>query len=183
MNRYELLLADADGTLLDFRRAEGNALRHACDAMRVAINDERDALYRRINEEVWRAYERKEITQDALRVLRFSRFSDALGLSVNAEEMADAFVEGLSLQADEIDGAGDFLERVSALGIRTVVVTNGIASVQRSRFALSSLSRWVSDLVISGELGFAKPDPRMIEKGLEIAGCPTGKALMLGDEP
>ena len=80
MPRFELLLADADGTPLDFHAAEYAALHEACALHDVPLDDERAASYKAINESLWRALERGEVTQQALRTLRFSRFLESLGL-------------------------------------------------------------------------------------------------------
>lgn len=182
MKKYTVLLADADGTILDFSAAEDKALRAACGAMDIAIDDAQAAKYKEINEALWRAFEREEVTQDELRHLRFARFFQWLGIDGDVREMGEQFVAALSLQADEIAGARAFLQ-AAASRVPVVVVTNGIASVQRSRFAISPLRQYLSGHVISGEVGFAKPDPRMIDRALEIVQAKPGDALMLGDAP
>lgn len=182
MARYDLLLADADGTLLDFEAAEHKALLSACEAVGLTVTEDGAARYKAINQQLWRAFERREVTQEALKVLRFSRFLDELGADADPNGMSDAFVRALSLQTDEIEGAYAFLGEASKR-VPVVVVTNGIPFVQRGRFGSSRLSKFLSGYVISGEAGFAKPDPRMIEKAMEGRSMPKARALMLGDEP
>lgn len=182
MKKYKLLLADNDGTLMDFHAAEGKALHGAAAAMGLSLRSEEEALYRQINAEVWRAYERREVTQEELRLLRFSRFISAMGFSVDAEEMAQAFMDALSKQTDEIDGAFDFISK-AAERVPVIMVTNGIASVQRARLAASRMTPYIQGIVISGEIGAAKPDPKMIYAALEMGGASAADALMLGDEP
>lgn len=182
MGKYQLLLLDADGTLFDFDLAEMAALRMACEAMHLSITDQQMECYQEINRALWRAFERKEVTQEALRVLRFSRFMEAIGAQRDAAAMAEEFVSALSMQVQEIDGALDFV-REAARRVPLVVVTNGIASVQRSRFARSPMGQYIFGHVISGEMGFAKPDPRMVYHAMAIGGFPNGRALLVGDEP
>lgn len=182
MKQYDLLLADADGTILDFETAKGKAIREACLGLGITLVPEQAEQFTRINDEVWRAYERGEVTQDRLKTLRFERFLQWLQISGDAEKMSELFVSALSRQADEIQGAHEFL-RTAASRVPVIVVTNGISSVQRSRFALSSLGEYVTDYVISGEQGYAKPDPRMVTAALSMQKVPADRALMLGDEP
>ncbi len=179
---YNLLLADVDGTLLDFNKAEANALAIAFAEAGLSITAEHLGLYHEINEALWRAYERHEVTQDALRILRFLRLLEAIGETRDPAEMSEAFIRGLSLQTDEEEGAYDFLAEASKR-VPVILVTNGISAVQRSRFQLSRLAQFLSGYVISGEVGFAKPDPRMIEAALVFAGKTDARPLMLGDEP
>lgn len=181
MKRYNLLLADADGTVLDFKASEAVAIVEAARAVDVALGAADSAAYTRINEAVWKAFERGEVAQERLRTLRFERFFEHIGIAADASAMAEAFVDALSRQADEIDGARAFLAEASRR-VPVVIVTNGIASVQRARFAISPLRQYIACHVISGEIGCAKPDPRMIEAGLAAGGgVPAGRALMLGD--
>lgn len=182
MKTYDLLLADADDTLFDFGAAEDKALVAACGEMGLAIDGAQAAKYKEINSGLWRALERGEVTQDALRTLRFSRFLEWLGVQMDVQAMADCFVAALSLQTDEVEGAHAFLKE-AASRVPVIVVTNGIASVQRSRFGLSPLSAYLSGHVISSEFGASKPDPRIILHALEVGGTPAERALMLGDEP
>jgi YjjG family noncanonical pyrimidine nucleotidase len=182
MKKYNLLLLYADDTILDFSKAEEAAFQFACDAMGLTVTKEQFAVYAKLNRRLWLSFSRKEITQEALRVMRFSRFSDAIGVPLDAEQMADHFVEALSRQTQEIDGALEVVKE-AAKRVSVVIVTNGIASVQRSRFALSPMGQFVAGMVISGEVGFAKPDPRMIERAVEISGVVDACPLMVGDEP
>ena len=66
--------------------------------------------------------------------------------------------------------------------VPVVVVTNGIGSVQRGRMERSPIRAYIRGLIISEEVGAAKPDPRMIEAALRAVGCADrARALMLGD--
>ena len=62
-----------------------------------------------------------------------------------------------------------------------MIVTNGITSVQKSRFARSPLMRYVSDVVISEEVGASKPRPELFLLALSRQGVEPGDALMIGD--
>lgn len=181
MTRYDLLLADADDTLLDFAAAEDKALNAACAAAGLMITPEQAARYKEINAALWQAFARREVTQDALKVLRFERFLAEIGFAHDPRDLAARFVEALALQTDEMDGAYDFLRAASAR-VPVVIVTNGIASVQRGRFGSSRLNAFLSGHVISGEVGFSKPDPRIFDRALEGRGVPKARALMLGDD-
>ncbi|MDR0897854.1 MAG: HAD-IA family hydrolase [Oscillospiraceae bacterium] len=201
MRKYEVLLVDADDTLLDFPKAEKAALAEACAGLGIAITPAQGERYAEINQSVWRRFERGEITQVELRTERFRLFLDEIGAAHSSEALADLFgrvlpadapseyspealadlfVAALAKHADALPGAEDFL-REAAARVPVVVVTNGIASVQRGRFALSPLKQYLTGHVISGEVGYQKPDPRMIFTALEIVNKPPEVALMLGD--
>ena len=105
----------------------------------------------------------------------------AVGKAGDAQKMCDAFVEALGQQSVLLPGAVQAVERWSKR-VPVVIVTNGISEVQRSRMAKSELNPLISGLVISSEVGAAKPDPLMLEKAMELAGVKDRRrALMLGD--
>ena len=69
--RYKYLLADNDNTLMDFTAAEGHALRETFAALGVPLDEATAEMYSRINDDLWKALERGETTQKALKVERF----------------------------------------------------------------------------------------------------------------
>lgn len=180
--RYDVLLCDADNTIFDFGKAEENAFAAACAHMGMAATDELLATYSVINDALWKLLERGGITQSVLRVRRFEQFLEAIGRGeLDANEMAAAFVESLGRQSVPLAGAVQAVERWSRL-LPVVIVTNGIAKVQHGRMEGSEMKPFISGLIISEEIGAAKPDPRMLYAGMELAGVSDPKrALMLGD--
>lgn len=181
MAGYAFLLADADNTLFDFPAGERIALRQTLAAFSLPSGEAALATYHRINETLWRQLERGEITQGRLCVQRFTELLAALGESRDAAVIAESFVEALGRQALMLPDAEQAMRRWSAR-VPIAIVTNGIASVQRSRIARSPVAPLVRALIISEEVGAAKPDRRMADAALLALGCPDPRqALLLGD--
>ena len=155
--RYDVLLCDADNTLFDFNKAEENAFAIACETMGFSSAPELLATYSAINEALWKLLEQGKIEQSVLRVRRFEQFLAAIHKDGDAQRMCDAFVEALGQQSVPLDGAVEAVRRWSAK-IPVVIVTNGIAQVQRGRMAKSELRPYISGLVISEEKGLLSPD-------------------------
>ena len=63
MTKYEILLFDVDDTLLDFDLAENAALDRMFKEENIAVTSEMIARYKEINESMWRAFERGELTK------------------------------------------------------------------------------------------------------------------------
>lgn len=180
--RYDVLLCDADNTIFDFNKAEENAFEAACGAAGIPATQEMLSLYSEINDALWKLFEQGGIEQKVLRVRRFEQFLERIGRSdVNAGAMSEAFVEALGGQSVPLPGAVEAVARWSRV-LPVIIVTNGIARVQHSRMDRSEIRRHISGLVISEEVGAAKPDPQMIAAGMEMAGVgDRRRALMLGD--
>ena len=180
--KYDVLLCDADNTLFDFGKAEENAFADACEKAGFASTPELLAVYTKINEALWKLLEKGGITQSVLRVQRFQEFLEAIGRQdVDAVMMATAFTDSLGTQNVPIEGAVEAVRRWSRL-LPIVIVTNGISKVQHGRMDRSEIKTMISGMVISEEIGAAKPDPKMIEMGMEMAHVSDKRrALMLGD--
>jgi putative hydrolase of the HAD superfamily len=61
------------------------------------------------------------------------------------------------------------------------ILTNGIGEVQRAKLRSTALESFFATIVISGELGFGKPDRRAFEQTLAMLGVAAGEAVMVGD--
>ncbi len=64
-----------------------------------------------------------------------------------------------------------------------VLLTNGAPGVQREKTVRPGLSEYFHHIVISGEFGFGKPDPRIFKYALALTGTAPDRALMVGDNP
>ncbi|MGI6239170.1 MAG: YjjG family noncanonical pyrimidine nucleotidase [Christensenellales bacterium] len=177
--RYRALLIDADDTIFDFQAAE----RAAINAVLVlaGIRDPgAGARYARINRGYWEKLERGEVTASELRVARFRDFAREYDVSIAPETLADVFVDALSNERALIPGAQETVAAI-AVHMPVAIVTNGIAQVQHARFDASSIMRHIAAFVISGEVGFQKPDPRIIDLALSRLGASASDALFAGD--
>ena len=179
---YKAIFFDADDTLFDFPRAQRAALR-ACSrefGLRVEPGILVEA-YRRHNLDVWRAFERGETDQAALRVERFRRLAAEFGIpDLPLDRISSYYLEALSGQPQLFPGALAIIRR-AAKKFPLALITNGIAMVQRRRFAASPIMPYFQAVVISEEVGIAKPDPRIFAPALQKIGVAAGDVLYVGD--
>lgn len=176
-----ILLSDADGTLFDFHKGEAIAIRETFEAAGIPATEEMVALYSRANDAQWKKLERGETTQQKLRLDRFVDFLSLAGLSGDPQALCDDYVERLGQQRFPLCGAEELCRRVSA-HMPIWLITNGISQIQRSRFSDCLLTPYFSGMVISEEVGAAKPDPAMLFEALRLAGdFRPEEAVVLGD--
>lgn len=181
---YSTLLLDLDHTLFDFDASE-----RAAFALMVANagldSDLADAYdqYKAINSALWKLVEQGEILPRDVRDRRTAEFCDALGLSADREQMTEAFVAGLGDCGDMFPGAIDLLDELQAReGVVMGMATNGISRVQRSKIARLGLDRYFDAVVISDEVGVAKPKSAFFDLLLGALGDPPrDTVLMVGD--
>lgn len=178
--KYQAILIDADNTLFDFCTAERTAIARVLHETGL---DDPDApqVYHAINAGCWLEFEQGRMTQSELKLRRFERLFDHYGVRGDAQYTTQCYSQALSEQSMLLPGALDAVRSIAAR-LPVAVVTNGIAQVQHGRMERSELKQFMSALVISEEVGCAKPDPRMIYAALErLGGVAPEHALMVGD--
>ena len=180
--KYKSIFFDADDTLFDYPAAERVALLACLDEFGIAPEAEVFvAAYRRHNHDVWREFERGETDQATLRVERFRRLAVELAIpDLPLERVSTFYLETLANQPQLLPGALD-LVRELANTFPLALITNGIASVQNKRFAASPIMQYFQAVVISEEVGIAKPDPRIFSPALQKLGIEAVDVLFVGD--
>jgi len=61
------------------------------------------------------------------------------------------------------------------------VVTNGAPALQRAKLTAVSLARYFTTVVVSADVGAAKPHPAVFHQALRDLGVPAAAAVMVGD--
>jgi putative hydrolase of the HAD superfamily len=64
---------------------------------------------------------------------------------------------------------------------RLALVTNGAPDVQREKLERSGLGVHFAAVIVSGEVGVGKPDPRVFRAALDGVGVASSDAVMVGD--
>jgi 2-haloacid dehalogenase len=176
--RYRWLLLDADGTLFDYDKAEATALKRAFEQAGHQFQSEYIEVYRGINGQIWLDFEQGKISQDRLKIRRFEQLFGAVGITSDVQVFSDRYLKYLGECSYLIEGAKEVVETLhSKLGM--VIITNGLAAVQRSRFARSAISRQFTDIVISEEVGASKPDTKIFDEAFRKMGNPAKEEVMI----
>jgi len=179
--RYSWILFDADGVLFDYDSAERQALHDAWELTGREYGADALATYKRVNKELWGRFERGALDQDRLKVLRFEMLLQELGAKADPGAMSDRYLESLGNNGGLLPGAREVLETLQGR-VGMAMITNGIAKVQRGRLAQSGIRKYFSSIIISAEVGAAKPDPRIFDHAFESIGRPDkSEVLMVGD--
>ena len=178
---YRWLLFDADDTLFDYDRAEYLALERTLAAFGRPMAPETLQSYRRFNEQVWKAFEQGTISSLELRVRRFELLFQDLGLAISPAAFNAAYLQNLSLVSELIAGAQEVVEALYGR-YQLAVVTNGLREVQRPRLERSTIGKYFADLIISEEVGAAKPDSAYFDAAFQRIGSPPkAEVLLIGD--
>ncbi len=163
MKKYELVLFDIDGTLLDFEKAERIGMKETLSWFGLRNDDEIVDSYNEINMHYWKMFERGEISLDNLLVKRHEALFDKYGFSCNSEEFNHYYEGRLKYCGFLMDHALETLDYVKTTSCKTAVVTNGIYETQTSRLALSRLDEYFKHVYISEKVGYSKPQKEIFQ--------------------
>ncbi|MEM7084481.1 MAG: YjjG family noncanonical pyrimidine nucleotidase, partial [Pseudomonadota bacterium] len=179
--RYPTILLDLDHTLLDSDASEKAAFEQTLRAVGVQEPAAYVDDYRRINLALWKRVEHGELRPQDVRNLRFEALIKERNINADAADMADRFVHGLGANGNLYDGALLLLQSLSE-SASLALVTNGLSEVQRARIARTGIEMFFDAIVISGEVGTAKPGTDIFDITFEALGTPDkAGALMVGD--
>ena len=180
--RYQYLLIDNDNTIMDFAAAEGKALVQLLQNHGLPTDEGTIRTYQELNEALWRALERGETTQPQLKVERFRQLLEVLGRhDLDAEVLSAEYAAGLGNHPDLLPGAEEFIRALHGR-VKIALVSNGVSAIQRGRLGKSPLTPLYDAIIISEEVGAAKPDPRLLYVAMEQLGCTDkAQAVMMGD--
>ena len=179
--QYSIFLIDLDHTLFDSDASESAALRLAMSIAGIAEADDYAADFRRINLGLWAIVEQGEMTPQQVRTLRFERLIQERGIDADPHAMSDAYVLGLGANGDLYSGVLDVLENLSRHASLSLL-TIGLSEVQRTSVERTGIAGYFDSIVISAEVGVAKPHTRIFDIAFGQLGSPRKEtALMVGD--
>lgn len=150
------VLLDSDDTILDFGKAEHEALKKTLLELGIRPTEETIALYSGINKRHWEMLERGELSRAEVLIKRFEAFFAALGLERSASEAQGYYGEFLSQGHYFIPGAVELLEALYGK-YKLYLVTNGNTKVQRGRFESANIGHYFDEIFISELIGHNKP--------------------------
>ena len=180
--KYKTLLFDLDGTILDYSKSEAAALNAAYSSV-FGENPPDNVLlsYQKINSSLWKEFEKGTIRIHELKMRRFGKLFETFNLSADPEVFSSIYLKELGKGGYLIEGSMDVLEFCSEK-FNLGAVTNGVGDVQRSRLERAGIGQFFETVVISSDVGIAKPDPGIFTIALERMDSPNREnVLMIGD--
>lgn len=180
-NKYTWLLFDADGTLYDFAKAEKSALTDTFEQLGFSYKDVYLKEYKTINTKIWQDFEQGKITPEEIKTKRFELLLKKIDLSHDSATFGKTYLDNLGNGIFLIEGAEKLIKDLSVTH-KIGLITNGLQKVQRSRLAKSILGDYFEPVIISEEVGTAKPDPEIFKVAFDKMDNPKkSEVLIIGD--
>ena len=179
LNQYEWVLFDADDTLFHFDSFSG--LKNLFATYAIEFSDSDYQEYQIINLPLWVEYQNGKISADTLKERRFQAWGERL--NVAPKVLNRRFLLAMADLCTPMDGVKELLSHLHGQA-RMGIITNGFVDLQEIRLERTGLRSFFDLLVISEQVGFAKPDPEIFSYALTQMGKPDpSRVLMIGDNP
>jgi len=181
MKTYNTIMLDADDTIFDFVACEGEAIRHAFESFGLQINENIRMEYSKINEDLWKQYEKGLIDKKTVINQRFRILFDRFDIEGNKNGFEEVYQELLGMQHILIDDAIEVLEYLYNK-YDLYIVTNGLTETQQRRLHESGIESYMKRIFISEETGFQKPMKEYFDYCFErIDNVRRDEAIIIGD--
>lgn len=178
------VLVDLDDTLFDHSHsvlAGLAAVRARSDALARIELTELAALHATHLEATHARVLSGELTLEDARTVRFGAIARDCGApSASAADLAGAYRDAYQRARRAVPGAVELLRALRSR-VRVCVVTNNLVVEQVEKLAHLEMTDLIDVLVISEEVGVAKPDPAIFRIALARCDTPADSAIMLGD--
>ena len=163
MRKYDLLLFDIDGTLLDFKKAERIGMKKTL--LNFGLRNDNEILdsYSKINESYWEMLEKGTITKKKLLLERHNSLFNKYGFNENVIRFNAYYEDCLANESYLLDNVLNVLSHIKKSSYTLVIATNGLTTTQTNRILLSGLDKYFHYIFISEKVGYNKPQVEYFE--------------------
>lgn len=175
--QYQWILFDADETLFRFDAYAG--LKLMFSHYHVDFTPADFAEYQLVNKPLWLAYQDGEIDAHTLQVTRFQGWAEKL--AVTPEALNQGFLTAMADICEKLPHVDELLTQLQGR-YKLGIITNGFTALQQIRLERTGLADMFDLLVISEEVGVAKPDKAIFDYALtQMDNIEPSQVLMVGD--
>lgn len=180
MDRFDKILWDVDGTLLDFLYSQRVALTACLGEIGIPATEELLETYSKINDSYWKQLELGRVTKEQLLTGRFSTFFETCRIeAADPISFQHSYEERLGQVYKYQENAYEICRFLHGR-VKQYVITNGITRVQNNKLKLSGLAAFFDGIFISEQIGTPKPGKEFFDFCMEQIGKDCGEAVEPG---
>jgi putative hydrolase of the HAD superfamily len=184
---YNHILIDLVDTLWDFRRNSKIAMQEIYnDYELIKYYDSFESfydVYMTKNHQLWEQYAKGEITKNYLSLERFLYPLRIVGCEnvELAQKLGTDFLYRTTMQTNLVEGAIETLDYLKSKNYTLSIISNGFIEVQYTKLRRSGLLPYFTNIFLSEEIGYQKPDIRFFQAVLEKLEAKPSDCLVVGD--
>lgn len=181
VKEYKTILFDIDDTLFDFNKDQKKAFKEAIKEIGYICTDKMYEDYNRINLSMWESLNQGKIKLEELFTKRFKIFFEKYKINQDEKDFDKILTKMFQKTGTPIKGTIEVLEKIKEK-YELVIVSNGPKRQQYHRLQNADFLKYFSQIFISEEIGFNKPDINFFKVVFSnIANKEKSKILIIGD--
>ncbi|NNF21109.1 MAG: HAD-IA family hydrolase, partial [Saprospiraceae bacterium] len=178
MRSYDWLLFDLDNTILDFNASSVIAFNRIMADLGLEEDPELVRRFKKFNLQVWGEMEKGLIDHQQLKSKRWSLFFNSINIQMDPVEANNIYFELIKSNPVFVDHAFEIIQKGS-LSHQLMIITNGLSEVQRPRLEITRLTNYFRHIVISDELGHAKPHKAYFDHCHDLMNAPDKERVLV----
>lgn len=184
LSNIKAIFFDADDTIVDHKQCEKKALEYLFDNIQKEYRRQYQDIFRPLDKNLWDsvANNSNPVPKEEIPEYRFKEFFNMIGLKyTDYKEANKLFQEGLANSVALTENAYDIIKYLYEKEYKICVVTNGLVKLQRPRITNSQISKYISEIIVSEEVGINKPNPQIFNVLLNKLSLKSNQVIMIGD--
>lgn len=177
---YKAIFLDIDDTVFNFKKCSESALKDTFSTLNLEYNKNIFESFSAIDERLWKQQKEEVLTVAEVLDIRFTELSETLGLDYDSRLAKEHFGSLLGEQYIMESGIEELLKEISA-AYKIYAASNGVLTMQENRLQLSGLKQYFTDLFVSDDIGYDKPNINFFTESMNRAGLESSEILMVGD--
>ena len=181
------VLFDLDDTLVNSKKAEYNAI---CEFKKMysefdkVEDDDFAKMWNKITMQSYEKYHKGEISFEELRMKRMQGLFNNYLIALSEKEAKIKFKDYQSIYEKNwilFDDAEETLIKLKEK-YKLAILSNGDGKQQRKKIEYTGLNKYFSDIVISSEVGYSKPEKEIFEIACKAVNLTPRNCAMIGDK-
>ena len=184
LKNIKAVFFDADDTIMNHKESEKQALKHLSNSIGKEFKNEYQDIFRPLDWKLWDdAINKKSIVPiEKIPEYRFEVLFNKINLEYYDYKKAnELFKEGFAKTSALNEGAYDIIKYLYDKGYQIYIITNGIVELQKPRIINSKIANYISDIIVSEEVGISKPDAKIFNVLLDKINIKSSEVIMVGD--
>ncbi|MDG6881191.1 Pyrimidine 5'-nucleotidase YjjG [Phocoenobacter uteri] len=175
--KYKWILFDADETLFSFNSYLG--LKAMLKGYGIDFTPQDYDEFQAVNKPLWVAYQNQEIKAEDIQTRRFAKLSQQTGQ--DPLDLNNQLMDAMAKVSQPLNNVKEMLNHFYGK-VKMGIITNGFVQMQDARLINTETKSFFDLLVVSEEVGVAKPDIKVFDYALaKMGNVEKSEVLMVGD--
>ena len=184
LKNVKAVIFDADDTIINHKECEKQALQYLFDKIGEKYNNQYQDIFRPLDWQLWDDVTNKKniVSIEKIPEYRFELFFKEINIEYdNYKKANELFMEGFAKTSALTSNAYEVVKYLYDKGYKIYIITNGIVELQKPRIMNSAIASYISNIIISEQVGVSKPNCKIFNILLEKENLTSNEVIMVGD--